>query len=252
MEKDNIEDLKKDLLEDIAEVIKEETTDDVELLEEIDKSTVEIAKESLQKKDSKHLLIKTIALILIGVYETFAIMNANFDVVLIDALICGAAWYYLIIRIRSKTQTTRLFLEIPILIPFFLFINQIDGGIDFMRWLILITIIVDYVIDFLVDLMLHKQFLMISIMWIAILFLGTIGYVRFEDLSLGDSFWLVWVTSTTVGYGDFFAVTTYGRLVTIFLMLGGIAIVSSLTAFILDFINKRSNEKARQILDNEK
>lgn len=250
---DQIADLKSELLEEIAEVIKEETTDDVELLEdEIDKSTLEIAKESIAKKDTKHMVIKTVMLIAIVGYETYCILNRDFDVLALDALVWVAAVSYFIVRLRSKEQKSRLLIELPVLLPFFLLEGHVNGGVDFLRWLVCLSMIFDYMFDFLEDLILHKQVLMIILTWSVIMFLGTIGYVRFEDMNFNDSLWLVWVTSTTVGYGDFSAVTIYGRLVTIFLMLGGIAIVSALTAFILDWMNKRSNERAREILDQQK
>lgn len=49
---------------------------------------------------------------------------------------------------------------------------------------------------------------------------------------LWDSFWWTIVTITTVGYGDIYPVTTGGRILAIFLMLGGIATVSAVTAVI--------------------
>ena len=50
--------------------------------------------------------------------------------------------------------------------------------------------------------------------------------------SLWDSFWWTIVTITTVGYGDIYPVTTGGRILAIFLMLGGIATFSTVTALI--------------------
>lgn len=49
---------------------------------------------------------------------------------------------------------------------------------------------------------------------------------------LWDSFWWTIVTITTVGYGDIYPVTTGGRVLAIFLMLGGIATFSAVTAFV--------------------
>lgn len=242
------ESIKEELLEDITKVIREETTDEVDLLEESDATTIEIAKHSFARKDTKHVLLKTLLLITVIVYETFCILHRNTDIFIFDLAIFIWAWVYMIMRIKSEKQNVRFFLDIPLLIPIFLLYSHVDGGVDFLRWLMLIGIIIDYLLDFLIDLILHKQLLLVIVMWILIIYLGTIGYVRFENLNFNDSFWLVWVTSTTVGYGDYYAITIYGRLVTIFLMLGGIAILSSLTAFILDFINKHSNERAKKIL----
>ena len=57
--------------------------------------------------------------------------------------------------------------------------------------------------------------------------------------SLWDSFWWTIVTITTVGYGDIYPVTTGGRILAIFLMLGGIATSSAVTASISAYIIRR-------------
>jgi voltage-gated potassium channel len=54
--------------------------------------------------------------------------------------------------------------------------------------------------------------------------------------SLWDSFWWTIVTVTTVGYGDIYPVTTGGRILAIFLMMGGVATVSGVTATIAAYI----------------
>ncbi|GAB4084414.1 potassium channel family protein [Myceligenerans cantabricum] len=48
--------------------------------------------------------------------------------------------------------------------------------------------------------------------------------------SLGEGFWWAIVTMTTVGYGDFYPVTTTGRFIAAGLMLGGIALLGVVTA----------------------
>ena len=46
----------------------------------------------------------------------------------------------------------------------------------------------------------------------------------------GDALWWAWVTITTVGYGDFYPITTGGRLVGFFVMLTGIGIIGALAS----------------------
>jgi voltage-gated potassium channel len=48
--------------------------------------------------------------------------------------------------------------------------------------------------------------------------------------TFGDALWWAATTVTTVGYGDFFPVTTTGRLVAVALMLVGIACIGAITA----------------------
>lgn len=54
--------------------------------------------------------------------------------------------------------------------------------------------------------------------------------------SYGNSFWFIIVTVTTVGYGDLKPVTLMGRLYTSFLMLVGIGLISTLSAFTAEMI----------------
>ncbi len=56
------------------------------------------------------------------------------------------------------------------------------------------------------------------------------GYFQSESNSVGDGFWWAIVTMTTTGYGDITPKTLGGRLVGVFLMLSGIALLSILTA----------------------
>ena len=60
---------------------------------------------------------------------------------------------------------------------------------------------------------------------------------------LWDCLWWTIVTITTVGYGDIYPVTTGGRVLAIFLMLGGIATMGAATAAITAYvIERKSND----------
>ncbi len=48
--------------------------------------------------------------------------------------------------------------------------------------------------------------------------------------SLGDSFWWVMESISTVGYGDYYPVTVPGRIVAVMLFINGIALLSVVTA----------------------
>jgi len=89
---------------------------------------------------------------------------------------------------------------------------------------------------------------LIAVMFV-ICFLGGTIILIFESRENGfgtiiDSMWWAIVTMATVGYGDKVPLTTGGRLVAIFIMLSGVAVVSLFTAsFSSIFISKRLKEE---------
>jgi voltage-gated potassium channel len=52
----------------------------------------------------------------------------------------------------------------------------------------------------------------------------------------GDALWWAVVTITTVGYGDFFPVTTLGRLTGFFVMVAGIGIIGALASILASLL----------------
>ncbi len=64
--------------------------------------------------------------------------------------------------------------------------------------------------------------------------------------SFGDAVWWSFVTMTTVGYGDYYPVTSTGRIVAVGLMIGGITLIGVITATLASWIVERvSNETAK-------
>ncbi len=57
--------------------------------------------------------------------------------------------------------------------------------------------------------------------------------------SFGDALWWAASTVTTVGYGDRFPVTVTGRVVAVFLMLAGIALLGVVTASVASYLLER-------------
>ncbi len=80
------------------------------------------------------------------------------------------------------------------------------------------------------------------------LFLCSTAYYYFEspvkpDLSMGDAIWWGIVTSTTVGYGDYYPYTFGGRAIATLLMLIGISAFGFITAAIASvFVENRLKE----------
>ena len=52
----------------------------------------------------------------------------------------------------------------------------------------------------------------------------------------GDALWWGLVTITTVGYGDFFPVTTIGRLTGAFVMFAGVGIIGALASILASLL----------------
>ncbi len=57
--------------------------------------------------------------------------------------------------------------------------------------------------------------------------------------SFGDALWWSMTTVTTVGYGDYYPITTTGRVIAGLLMLGGISVIGVVTATIASWIVQR-------------
>lgn len=57
--------------------------------------------------------------------------------------------------------------------------------------------------------------------------------------SFGDGWWWAITTMTTVGYGDRYPVTTQGRFVATGLMIGGIALLGTVTATLASWLSDR-------------
>lgn len=89
-----------------------------------------------------------------------------------------------------------------------------------------------------------KLYLTISILILVIL-IGTIGFMLLENKNLIDSFYYVIVTLSTVGYGDLHPVTNAGKILSIFLIVGGVGTFMSIFANLADIFISRHEEERR-------
>ena len=76
---------------------------------------------------------------------------------------------------------------------------------------------------------------------IAILYLETAPNSNIKTAE--DALWWSIVTITTVGYGDFYPVTNYGRLVAIILLFLGVSLFFTFTALIVPFFARHDKEE---------
>jgi voltage-gated potassium channel len=67
--------------------------------------------------------------------------------------------------------------------------------------------------------------------------------------TIGDSVWWTFVTSTTVGYGDFYPVSFMGRFVGVLLMFFGVSLVGIITGNIASLLVERQLKEDRGLKD---
>lgn len=97
--------------------------------------------------------------------------------------------------------------------------------------------------------------LIFFIIFIFLMFISPVLILYFEHSAggiktAGDALWWTFVTVTTIGYGDLYPVTTAGRVLTVCISMGGIALFNLLTALIIDKIINL-NEKDKNISERE-
>ncbi|GKX29899.1 potassium channel protein [Vallitalea longa] len=98
-----------------------------------------------------------------------------------------------------------------------------------------------------------KIYKLIGIFIVALLVCSTAFYI-FEskadvDISYGDSLWWGFVTTTTVGYGDYYPVTLGGRLFGVALMLIGISTFGFVTAAVASIFIENKMKEGRGLVD---
>jgi voltage-gated potassium channel len=78
---------------------------------------------------------------------------------------------------------------------------------------------------------------------ILVLTVASVLVLQFESKSAdanittgGDALWYAIVTITTVGYGDFYPVTTAGRIAAVFIMFMGVGIIGALASLLASLL----------------
>ena len=67
--------------------------------------------------------------------------------------------------------------------------------------------------------------------------------------SFGDALWYLYVSFTTIGFGDIVPVTAAGRLITVAVSLYGILIVALITGIVVGYYNELLKIRANNALD---
>jgi voltage-gated potassium channel len=87
--------------------------------------------------------------------------------------------------------------------------------------------------------------LYLFIVWLIVLFGGALAFYVAEQganpnvQTLFDGLWWAMATVTTIGYGDIYPVTVYGRLIAMVMMIAGVGTTGLFTAFVASFLVER-------------
>ncbi len=93
------------------------------------------------------------------------------------------------------------------------------------------------------DRMIVRRMVRSGVTLLLLLFTHTVAMTGFEGLEPGEALWLTLTTITTVGYGDFSASSSMGRVATVLLLyLFGITLLATLAS---DYIDFRISRKER-------
>ncbi len=84
------------------------------------------------------------------------------------------------------------------------------------------------------------------VVFTVLLFVGTIGFMFLENLSLVDSIYFSVVTMATVGYGDIHPQSAFGKILALILIVGGVGTFLGVVASITDILLKRREESFRR------
>lgn len=66
--------------------------------------------------------------------------------------------------------------------------------------------------------------------------------------TIGDGLWYSFVASTTIGFGDIYATTLIGRIITIFIAFNGIFVFAMMTGVVVSYYQEYLNDKKRETI----
>ena len=64
--------------------------------------------------------------------------------------------------------------------------------------------------------------------------------------SIRDGIWYSFISSTTIGFGDFYATTMIGRVLTIFISLNGLIVFAIMTGVVVNYYTEYLNDKKKE------
>ncbi len=95
------------------------------------------------------------------------------------------------------------------------------------------------------------------LMLIIVMLYCSLAFFEFEKVTNSnihtffDAFWWAFVTTTTIGYGDIFPITTEGRIIGMILSLLGMGLFSLITAELATRFLRMTNDKDHRMINNK-
>jgi voltage-gated potassium channel len=96
------------------------------------------------------------------------------------------------------------------------------------------------------------------LMAIIVLTVASVLVLQFESVSPDakiltgkDAFWYAMVTITTVGYGDYYPVTSGGRLTAMFIMIAGVGIIGALASILASLLVSSPSEPEEEAVTEQ-
>ncbi|MDN6035429.1 MAG: potassium channel family protein [Lactococcus lactis] len=90
-----------------------------------------------------------------------------------------------------------------------------------------------------------NSFYQVANIAVAIIMTDSFVFSLFEKISFGDAVWWAIVTTTTVGYGDFYPKTIVGKFAAAILMFLGIGLIGYLTSTITNYFTNDMEQKEK-------
>lgn len=72
----------------------------------------------------------------------------------------------------------------------------------------------------------HRKLIVAQILLFLVIATGTAGYYYIEDMEVFDAFYMTLITISTVGFGEVKTLHTAGRLLTVFIIISGISLLT--------------------------
>lgn len=188
------------------------------------------------------------------VYYSLFLLGVVGQSVILELVIWLSFVAFFITRLQKTEKKLKFifhqYLDWFVLIPIFLFSPSTNS--DFVRFVILVTLTYDYILDFAEDNLLKRPLMLVIISYTITMLTASIGFVRFENIGLGEGMWLAFISSTTVGYGDVSAVTIAGKLVTVYVVVAGTIIFGAiLISIVMYLIEERRKTMIAELEAND-